>query len=268
MGAQEVVDRMEAVWRSIDELCSSLGSDDWKKPTECPGWTVQDQLAHLAGNESRILGRPEPEHMPGDLSHTRNPIGESNEVQVDYRRPWPPEKVLEEFREVTSERLEQLRSMSEEDFEAESWTPVGQGTVADLIGIRAFDAWVHEQDIRRAVGRSGHLDGPVAEHALERIASAMPFVVGKKVAPDDGTTVVFEITGPIRTSIPVGMEGGRGQRLDRPPSDPTVKLAMDLETFNCLGCGRGDPAVLAGRVTITGDEELGRRVVENMGFMI
>lgn len=266
--SQQLVDRMEQVWRSIDELCSSLDDAEWKTETDCPGWAVQDQVSHLAGNESGILGRPAPDHEPSDVSHTKNPIGESNEVQVDYRRSWSPQEVLDDFREVTGERLKQLRAMSDEDFQAESWTPIGQGTVADFLGIRIFDAWVHEQDIRRATDRPGHLDGPVAEHALERIAGAMPFVVGKKVGPPDGTTVVLEVIGPVAETIPVGISGGRGERLSDVPDDPTVRLRMDLATFNRLGCGRGDPSALASDVEIAGDEDLGRRICEQMSFMI
>jgi hypothetical protein len=44
---------------------------------------------------------------------------------------------------------------------------------------------------------------------------------------------------------------------------------MDAQTLACLGLGRWDPAVVLdeGRVKITGDEKLGRSVVENMNFM-
>src|SRR5439155_16078699 len=188
----------------------------------------------------------------------------SNEVQVDFRRSRSPAEVLEEFREVSGERIKQLRSMSDADLEGESWTPIGQGTVRDLVAIRVMDCWVHEQDIRRAIGKPGGLTGPVAEHAFGRHAQAMAFVVGKKVAPPDGTTVVFDVAD--FGEIPVIVEG-RARRLDAVPDDPTVKLTMDLETFNCLSCGRGDPAALAERVKVEGDADLGARVLENMNFM-
>lgn len=271
MSDQELVDKMERVWRSIDELCSSLDEEDWKRPTDCPAWTVQDHLSHLVGSESQIfLERPAPEHTPADTSHVQNPIGELNEVQVDYRRSWPPQRVLDEFREVTGERLRQMRSWGDEDFSRESRTPVGPGQVRDFMQIRIFDAWVHEQDIRRAVGVPGHLEGPVAEHAFGRIEQAMPYVVGKKAAAPNGTTVVFEITGPAGGTIPITVEGGRARPLDAVPGEATVRLTMDLETFNCLGCGRWDAgrAREAERVQITGDEELGRRIIEQMSFMI
>ena len=56
MSNQQLVDLMEHVWTSIGDLCSVLTEAEWKTPTDCPGWSVQDQIAHLAGSEGRILG--------------------------------------------------------------------------------------------------------------------------------------------------------------------------------------------------------------------
>jgi uncharacterized protein (TIGR03083 family) len=263
-----VIDLQEMQYRSIDDLCSSLAPEEWARETDCPGWSVQDNISHIIGTENMILGRPAPEHEPGDKPWVRNPIGAGNEVQVDYRRSWPAEKVLEEFREVSGERIKALRALGPEDLKGESWTPIGQGTVADLIAIRIMDMWVHEQDIRRAVGRPGGLEGPVAEHAFSRHLTALPFVVGKKVGLPEGSTVVFEVTGPAGGTVGIGTDGKRASRLDTVPDDPTVKLTMDLETFNRLCTGRGDASEIRKAVTVDGDRELGDRIIDQMNFMV
>jgi uncharacterized protein (TIGR03083 family) len=261
-----VVELQEKVFSAIDDLCSSLIDDEWAAQTECPGWSVQDNLSHIIGTESMILGRPAPEHEPGEKPWIRNPIGANNEVQVDYRRSWPPSQVLDEFREITGERMKALRGMSDDELDGESWTPIGPGTVRDLVAIRVMDCWVHEQDMRRAVGKPGSLQGPVASHAFGRHSGAMPYVVGKKVGAPDGTTVVIEVDG--FDPVAVGVEGKRANRLETVPGQPSVRLAMDLETFNRLCCGRGDPAEVGKNVTITGDGSLGRRIVDQMNFMV
>jgi hypothetical protein len=120
----------------------------------------------------------------------------------------------------------------------------------DLWHIRIFDAWIPQQDMRRAVKRPGELEGPGAEHAVGRVAMAMPGSAGRTVA--------------LRT------EGGRARILDEIPVTPTVRLSLDVETFTCLGCGRWNPtATLQQRkVQITSDTALGQVVVAQMNIII
>ncbi len=268
--SQQMVHLMEMVWQSISGLCAHLSPEQWAAPTECPGWSVQDQVSHLVGSECRLLGRPAPAHEPADTSHVQNEVGQSNEVLVDYRRQFSGADVLAEFREITAERLGVLRGMSETDFAAETDNPLGRGPYTDLLAIRIYDAWVHEQDMRRTLGISGHLAGPVAQHAYGRTEMAMPFVVGRKVRPDDGATVVFDITGDVGGTIALNMDGGRAQRMDAAPASPTVCLTMGLEPFNALGTGRwtAERALAGGSVAIAGDRALGERIVGEMNFMI
>ena len=267
---QELVDNMERVWSFIVGLCFGLTDGQWETLTDCPGWSVQDQISHLVGSESGILGRPDPDHKPPDYPYLKNDLGQRNEIVVDWRRSWPGERVFQEFREVTAERMKQLRSMCDQDFARERETPIGPGTEAEYLRIRIFDAWVHEQDMRRALGQQGNLDGPVAIHSVEREAMAMPYVVGRKVRPPDGTTVIFQVTGAAGRTIPVGTEDGRGTELAAVPALPTARVIMDMETFSCLCCGRWDPArtLASGRVELEGDRALGETIVHKLSFMI
>ena len=270
MSDTELVDHMEQVWHSIATLCSPFTEEQWKTSTDCPGWSVQDQISHLVGAEVGILGRPSPDHTPEDTRHVKNEVGQRNEVVVDWRRSSTGAKVLEEFQQVTSERLGLLRAMSEADFQVETQTPIGPGTVAEFLRIRIFDAWIHEQDIRRAVGIPGHLDGPVAILSVGRVARGMPMVVGRKAAAADGTTVVFDITGKAGRVLPIAVEGTRARELEAQPQNPTVRLTMDAESFVCLGCGRWAPgdSLDLGKVTIQGSQELGETIINQMNIMI
>jgi uncharacterized protein (TIGR03083 family) len=269
----ELVDRLDEVWTSIDELGAGLDQAAWDLPTECPGWSVQDQLAHLAHVEGRLLGRPEPDDdLPEALPHVRNAFGRINEVFVAARRPWSGADVLAEFHEVTRERIAVLRGCSADDFGADSWTPVGPGTVRDLLPFRRFDSWMHEQDMRRAVGRPGDLDTPVADECLGMMAAAMPFVVAKQASAPEGSVVVFSLTAPLAREVVVGVVGGRGVLLadvQGAPDARTARLVMSTETFARLGGGRldGEGVLASGDVTIDGDGALGRAVVGAMNYM-
>jgi len=263
------IDQLEEVWSRIADVGAALDAGEWELPTDCPGWTVRDQLSHLIGTESMLLGRSSPPPVPGGLAHVKNPIGASNEAWVEERRRWPASQVLAEFAEVTAARLAALRAMSDEELAAVGPSPIGQVPYATFMDVRVMDCWVHEQDIRRAVGRPGGLDGPAAEAALRRLTSSLGFVVGKRVAPPEGTSVVVELAGPVARTVAVAVTGGRAVAGDPPPS-PTVTITTDGETYACLANGRwtGVDAVERGRVSFAGDAALGRAVVDNLATMI
>jgi len=270
MSDTELVDQLEQVWSSIAALGHELSEEEWKRPTEVPGWSVQDNLVHIYAMEAGLLGRPlERVEIPDDLPHVKNDIGRQNEMVVAARRDRTGAETLAEFEEITTARVAQLRAYGPDDFAAESWTPVGPGTVRDLLPFRVFDSWVHEQDMRRATGRPGNLESDAAAAALERVIGAMPYVIGKKAGAPEGATVVFALDGPLGRTVAIGVEGGRAKPLDAAAEQPTVRLATDTETFVRLGCGRVDPdaVVAAGAVRIDGDDLLGGRIVEAMNFL-
>ena len=265
-----MVDALDEVWTRIAALGAGLTEEEWKRPTEVPGWSVQDNMTHLTDLEAMILGRPAPDHTaPDDLAHVKNDPGVRNERFVDARRGWTGADALAEFIEVTHARVAQLRSYSVEDFAADSWTPMGPGTVHDLLPFRVFDSWVHEQDMRRALGQPGGLGGGAAEASMQRITGTAGYVVGKKAAAPDGTTVVIVLESPLEETLAIGVEGGRARMLDTVPDSPTVRITTDGETYARLACGRGDPAAAraAGSVRIEGDEELGARIVDELNFL-
>jgi uncharacterized protein (TIGR03083 family) len=265
-----MVDALEEVWTRIAELGAGLSEDEWKRPTQVPGWSVQDNMTHLTDLEAMILGRPAPDHTaPDGLAHVKNDPGARNERYVDARRAWTGADALEEFIEVTHARIAQLRSYSVEDFAAESWTPMGPGTVHDLLPFRVFDSWVHEQDMRGAVGQPGGLGGGAADESMRRITGTAGYVIGKKAGAPDGSTVVIELGSPLAQTIAIGVDRGRARVLDAVPDAPTVRITTDGATYARLACGRGDPAAarVAGSVRIEGDEKLGARIVDELNFL-
>lgn len=268
---EPTIDLLEDVWASISGVCEGLTEDQWVLPTGCPGWTVQDQVAHMIGTERMLLGE-EPPDVTADVKarpHVRNDIGAFNEAWVESYRSRSGSAALDEFRSVTARRLEHLRAMSEDDWNLEGFTPEGPGPYRKFMVIRAFDCWTHEQDIREAVKQSVEFVGPLAELAMAKLFGGMAYVVGKKAGAPQGSSVVFSVSGPAGFNRAIGVDGRAGP-LDHVPAEPTVSLRMDDRTFVRLACGRfpvgGVPP--EGDVIVGGDDELGRAIVANMGFTI
>ena len=263
---------LDAVWQDIGDLCEGLTDEQWDLATDCPGWTVKDNVAHMIGTERMLLGEQAP---PADISgaaHIRNDIGKANETWIESYRALTGKEVLDEFRSVTSRRLEVLRAMTSEDWTREGFTPEGPGPYSQFMEIRVFDCWYHDQDIREAIDRPGFMHGAVAELSVGRIpARGLGYVVGKKAAAPPGSTVVFEVAGPPDLVVAIGVPPeGRAGMVDPIPATPTVRVTTDRRTFARLAGGRwnADDARARGTVRVEGDPELGARVVENMAFTI
>ena len=270
MADQDVITKLSLVWESTISLCQSLTQEDWNRETDCPGWAVQDHVSHIVGLESSLLGKIAPKHTPKDFAHVKNEVGKKNEIEVDWRRMNSYQQVLDELQEVTDARLAFLRSCAPDYFDAPTDTPIGLRDMREYLFIRILDCWIHEQDIRRAVAKPGHLKGPIPYFCFERLAKAIPFVVGKKAGAPDGSSVIFDVDGDVGRIIPVHVDLKRAKEMANTPLCPTVRLEMCLETFCCLCCGRIDPkdALSFGVVKIYGDAVLGRTILSSMNFMI
>lgn len=262
-----IIDTLELCFRSLSELGASLTPDEWDRPTELPNWSVKDNLSHLVAIERMLEGLPGTSHRAEHLEHVKNPIGENNEHEVDSRRPLPGSAVLAEWNEITARRLASLRAGTDEYFATPMITPTGPGTLADFLSIRVLDCWVHELDMRRAVGKPGHLSGPAAEHTIDRLLRTVPIVVGKRAATPEGQSVVIDIDSPgVHRHVVCEVRDGRASFVDTPSSEPRCSITLGCEEFVMLATGRVGAA--GAHATITGDAEHAGRVLDQFNMMI
>ena len=258
------VDALEETWRSTAAVCKDLSDADWDKPTRCPGWSVKDQLSHLVGLERVLMGDPHPDHQPPDAAHIRDDVGRYMEVHVDLRRSQPPAEILRDFEAMIDERIPQMREIADAgDADAPMKGPMGFDSKAgSMIPIRVLDSWVHEQDIRHAVGKPGGYDSSAARVVLDRFTAGLGMIVGKRAQAPEGAAVTFVIDGPIARTLTVTVKGGRAEVAeDAVTPAANAILQMSTETFVALMAGREGAA---DGVKVDGDEDLGHRIVENM----
>ena len=256
-----------AAWReSCDRalaLCLELDPDDWDRPTDLPGWTVRDVLAHLAHIET-VLADGDPDADESSAGG-REVSPEWTHRGVEARRGTSPEELRAELSDAVLRRAGTLAEELQPDPHGRpDVTPAGlEWDWATLLRNRALDVWVHEQDIRRAVDRPGGMSGGGAEVTVHTFAAALPYVLGKKVAPPPGTTVAWSVQGPVPLERVLQVDDAR--RAVRAPegTKPDARMRMDTETFAMLVAGRrGWDGV---RLEVDGDEALGRQVVDAMG---
>lgn len=262
----DTIDTLIECFEAISALGTELDEDDWDLPTDLPAWTVKDNLSHLIGTERTLQGHAPTEHRAAELGHVKNPIGTTNEHEVDMRRPRSGEEVLAEWNAICDERIRTLRSADDAYFDAPAMTPTGPGTVADFLHIRVLDCWLHEQDMRRAVNMPGHLSGRAAAHTVDRLLRTVPIVVGKRAATPEGRSVALHITGGVERHLICEVRDGRAVVVGVSTEPPLCEITLDTEAFIVLATGRRPASRVAAHVS--GDAELGQRVLDQFNMMI
>jgi uncharacterized protein (TIGR03083 family) len=250
----------------LTELCAPLTEQQWKTETDCPGWSVQDNISHLVGIENMLLGKPPTAHKSPKYDYIKNPIGEHNEHEIDVRRSLTGSQVFAEWKATATERALQLQTANAEYFAKPMMMPTGPGTLGDFLDIRILDLWIHDQDIRRALNISGNHGGPCAEHTIDRLIRTLPIVVGKRAATPEGESVSITISGAVQRTIYISVSEGRANIVAAAPANLMCAITMESTVFTALATGRKQSTEL--NWTSTGDTALAQRIVTQLNMMI
>ncbi len=260
------IDTLAECFSTLSALGHELGEQEWKAATDLPGWTVQDNLSHLVAIERGMQGLAGTPHRAEQRDYVRNPIGEMNEHEVDSRRGLAGSAVLAEWDDIIAQRVATLRSADAEYFAQPMMTPTGPGTLADFLSIRVLDCWLHEQDMRRAVGRPGNMSGAAAGHTVDRLIRTIPIVVGKRAATPEGGAVVIDITGGVPRHLVCEVNDSRARLVDSPTAPPLAHITLTTGDFVVLAAGRRNADAVA--AVVVGDTALASRVLDNFNMMI
>lgn len=258
----ELVETWRDAISEFVDLVRDVPEDQWNLPTDLEGWSVKDNAAHTAHLEGVLAGAPEETIPVDEAPHIKDIGGFYTEQGVLARRERDMATLADEIEQAAATRhAELLASPPTDGAAAPPRTPAGIAwNNQTLLSNRPLDVWMHEQDIRRAIGRPGGYDTAPARHTIGKFGGALPMVLGKRVAPPIGTSVRIDVPEVAMSwSAAIG-EDGRAAAID--PSDaPTVRITLSAEDFVVLAGGRR--GVEATTPAYEGDEELGRAVLAN-----
>jgi uncharacterized protein (TIGR03083 family) len=217
--------------------------------------------------ECELLGDPRPIHsLPRDLYHVVDEPSRHMEIQVDVRRHHTGPEMTGELEYTIIRRSRQLRNEKRTpDAEVRDIMPGGSKiTLEHQLRLRAFDVWVHEQDLRRALRKPGNLDSAGALVARDLMVAGLPAVVAGRAKAAPNKAVVFDVSGPLEFMRTVRVdESGRGTVDGSPSLGPAVTLSLDWETYVRLAAGRTRAEAVSDQVKTEGDAKLAKAILED-----
>lgn len=248
---EQLIDAFDDVLAATEALARSLSEADGERPTDCPGWTVKDQVAHMVGLEQIIGGAPPPGIELPELPHVHGDTGRFMELSVQVRRDLPLVAVVDELAGMRPRRVAELRALTAGGADPLVPTPFGERPLSTGLPTRVFDLWAHEQDIRRAMGQPARITGLGAEVSLDRVLALWPRALPPAMEGVDGELAV-EVTGPEPSSLTITLGAG----------GPVATLRGDLGDVTRVFCGR----VVPGDDLLTGDPALVEALRPKLGM--
>jgi hypothetical protein len=209
------------------ELLHQLDTEDWARPTVCPGWTVQDVAAHVLGDQVGRLSI----HRDGFQRLHRRAGEASAEFLNRINHEW-----------VTA---------------ACRISPALLTDLLAVVGDQLLDFW-HRVDIdaiREATVHPGLTQPEYLGPVLDTFLRALPHTL-RNAAATDGAALEFMVTGPAGGTWTCIRNHGRWKLDRRARPRPDARVELEADTTWRL-CTRGlTPAQAASKAHTEGDERL------------
>ena len=135
--------------QDLDDILARLDDDAWDVPTPAPGWSVRDQVSHLAFfDEQGRLAAADPDTFMAELGRITDVDAFMNDP-LERGRAMAPSGVLAWWRRVRDEMLEAFRAVDGSSRVPWFGPPMSP---ASFISARLMETWAHGQDIVDALG--------------------------------------------------------------------------------------------------------------------
>ena len=183
----------------------ALSDDDWRAPTRCEGWTVQDVVAHmvgvnafwegsvlsgLAGAPTRFLDGFDPAATPA--------------LMVEATRSQTPAEVRDQFVKTNTGFLAAIAELDDTGWSTIAESPAGHVPIRLVAHHALWDCWVHERDIALPLGLTPVLEADEIASCLRYAAALSPAFAISAGTAKSGSFVVDASRPDVCFTLEVG----------------------------------------------------------------
>ncbi|MEY4225039.1 MAG: hypothetical protein RIS33_1973 [Actinomycetota bacterium] len=176
--------------RDLDAVVSGLSESAWAAPTWAEGWSIADQISHLAFFDERAaLAMTDPDGFARDFEQM---VSAGRDVSVDRARSSAPTELLADWRVARSTLLDAARA-ADPSARVPWYGPAM--SLRSCVTARLMETWAHGQDVVDALGidRSGT---PRLRHVAHIAVGARAYaLMVNRQAPDE-RAVFVELSAP------------------------------------------------------------------------
>ncbi len=260
----EVLDQLLGLLRGLDPA-------DWRRPTVCPGWSVQDVGLHLLGVEVGNLSRRRDGHSLdpslGGWDDLVTLVNDWNQRWVQMARRISPALLIDLLQLTGEQACAYFRSLDPYALGGPvGWAgPEPQPVWLDLA--REYtERWHHQQHIRDAVGRPGLKGARHLAPVLAAFAWALPRAF-EDVRAVDGTSVTLDVPGDAGGQWSVRREGDGWRLYQGAPARPEARVTLDADVAWRLFTRGLDPESACEQITFARDRKLGGKLLDMVSII-
>ena len=257
-------------------LLESLSDEEWGRPTVCQGWSAKDIAAHLLGDDIGRLSRSrdafaaatftsfESDTFEGELLAF---INRQNERWVEATRRLSPRLLRQLLRftgDATQRYFESLDLFALG--EPVSWAGPEPAPVWLDVAREYTERWLHQQQIRDAVGAPGLKERRLFAPVLDTFVRALPHTY-RDVAAAAGTHVRLTITGGAGGSWSLVRDEVGWRLYAHADGEPQAAVVLDQEAAWRLftkGISRDEALAAA---TVSGERPLALKVLDTVSII-
>jgi uncharacterized protein (TIGR03084 family) len=177
---------------SLDAVVGALPPPAWSRPTPAEGWSIADQISHLAHFDERaVAALTEPDGFRAHVAEVYAAPGDHEDDDVERGRSLAPAALLSWWRDA---RRDLLRNVAGPVAARVPWYGPDM-SVASLVSARLMETWAHGQDIVDALGVS-RVPTARLRHVCHLGLRAVPFSYVNRRLPVPEVSVRAELVAP------------------------------------------------------------------------
>lgn len=176
--------------RDLDAVVSQLSESTWRAPTLAEGWSIADQISHLAFFDERAaMAMTDPDGFTRDFEQM---VAEGRDASVDRARSLAPAALLADWRVARSALVAAAR-----DADPAARVPwYGPAmSLRSCVTARLMETWAHGQDVVDALGVNRPGTTRLRHVAHIAVGARAYALMVNRLTPDD-RAVFVELTSP------------------------------------------------------------------------